>query len=154
MFALVDVNNFYASCETVFRPDLKGKPIIVLSNNDGCVIARNAEAKALGITMAVPFFKMREIIARHNVQVFSSNYALYADMSTRVMTLLEEMARRLFEEWFVQFHFPGHEDVPISTVRDVRLPQGWSLRRLGDLTSVLSRGIAPASAGHGPHGTE
>ena len=92
MFALVDVNNFYASCETVFRPDLKGKPIIVLSNNDGCVIARNAEAKALGITMAVPFFKMREIIARHNVQVFSSNYALYADMSTRVMTLLEEMA--------------------------------------------------------------
>ncbi|KTS28110.1 translesion error-prone DNA polymerase V subunit UmuC [Pantoea stewartii] len=92
MFALVDVNNFYASCETVFRPDLKGKPIIVLSNNDGCVIARNAEAKALGVTMAVPFFKMREIIARHNVQVFSSNYALYADISTRVMTLLEEMA--------------------------------------------------------------
>jgi len=92
MFALVDVNCFYASCETVFRPDLKGKPVVVLSNNDGCVIARSAEAKKLGIKMGAPYFKMREELTRHAVQVFSSNYALYADMSHRVMTILEEMA--------------------------------------------------------------
>ncbi len=92
MFALVDVNCFYASCETVFRPDLKGKPVVVLSNNDGCVIARSAEAKKAGIKMGAPYFKMREALTHHNVQVFSSNYALYADMSLRVMTILEEMA--------------------------------------------------------------
>lgn len=92
MFALVDVNCFYASCETVFRPDLKGRPVVVLSNNDGCVIARSAEAKKAGIKMGAPYFKMREELTRHAVQVFSSNYALYADMSHRVMTILEEMA--------------------------------------------------------------
>ncbi|MHA6311186.1 translesion error-prone DNA polymerase V subunit UmuC [Pantoea sp. S-LA4] len=92
MFALVDVNSFYASCETVFRPDLRGKPVVVLSNNDGCVIARSAEAKRVGIKMGAPYFKMREELTRHAVQVFSSNYALYADMSHRVMTILEEMA--------------------------------------------------------------
>ncbi|PJZ07180.1 DNA polymerase V subunit UmuC [Pantoea rodasii] len=92
MFALVDVNSFYASCETVFRPDLKGKPVIVLSNNDGCVIARSAEAKKLDIGMGGPYFKIKEVLRRHNVHVFSSNYALYADMSLRVMTILEEMA--------------------------------------------------------------
>nr|WP_314983802.1 translesion error-prone DNA polymerase V subunit UmuC [uncultured Pantoea sp.] len=92
MFALVDVNSFYASCETVFRPDLRGKPVVVLSNNDGCVIARSAEAKKAGIKMGAPYFKMREELTRHAVHVFSSNYALYADMSHRVMTILEEMA--------------------------------------------------------------
>ncbi|WP_437610788.1 translesion error-prone DNA polymerase V subunit UmuC [Erwinia sp. V71] len=92
MFALVDVNNFYASCETVFRPDLRGKPVVVLSNNDGCVIARNAEAKALGISMTAPYFKQKALFERHQVHVFSSNYALYGDMSHRVMSLLEEMA--------------------------------------------------------------
>ena len=92
MFALVDVNSFYASCETVFRPDLKGKPVIVLSNNDGCVIARSAEAKKLNIGMGGPYFKIKDVLRRHNVHVFSSNYALYADMSLRVMTILEEMA--------------------------------------------------------------
>lgn len=92
MFALVDVNSFYASCETVFRPDLRGKPVVVLSNNDGCVIARSAEAKRLGVKMGDPFFKMRDELRRHRVQVFSSNYALYADMSNRVMTTLEDMA--------------------------------------------------------------
>ncbi|TCV96646.1 translesion error-prone DNA polymerase V subunit UmuC [Biostraticola tofi] len=92
MYALVDVNSFYASCETVFRPDLRGRPVVVLSNNDGCVIARSAEAKKLGINMAEPYFKLRGLLERHGVVVFSSNYALYADMSMRVMTLLEEMA--------------------------------------------------------------
>lgn len=92
MYALVDVNSFYASCEIVFRPDLKGVPVVVLSNNDGCVIARSAEAKALGIKMGAPFFKLKEMLRQHRVQVFSSNYALYADMSLRVMSTLEEMA--------------------------------------------------------------
>jgi len=92
MFALVDVNSFYASCETIFRPDLRGKPVLVLSNNDGCVIARSAEAKALAIPMGAPYFKLRDDIRRHRIHVFSSNYALYADMSSRVMTTLEQMA--------------------------------------------------------------
>lgn len=92
MFALVDVNNFYCSCETVFRPDLRGKPVLVLSNNDGCVIARSAEVKELKIPMGAPYFKLKDEIRRHKIHVFSSNYALYADMSNRVMTTLEQMA--------------------------------------------------------------
>lgn len=73
MYALVDVNNFYASCETIFRPDLRGKPIVVVSNNDGCIISRSAEAKALGIKMAAPYFKIKEALRQHQVTVFSSN---------------------------------------------------------------------------------
>ncbi|MDV7023940.1 translesion error-prone DNA polymerase V subunit UmuC [Atlantibacter subterranea] len=92
MFALVDVNSFYASCEAVFRPDLWVRPVVVLSNNDGCVIARNVQAQAIGVSMAAPYFKQRALFERHNVAVFSSNYALYADMSHRVMSILEEMA--------------------------------------------------------------
>lgn len=94
MFALCDVNAFYASCETVFRPDLKGRPVVVLSNNDGCVIARSAEAKPF-ITMGAPYFKQKEAFRQHNVVAFSSNYELYADMSHRVMTTLEEMVPRV-----------------------------------------------------------
>lgn len=94
MFALCDVNSFYASCETVFRPDLKGRPIACLSNNDGCVIARSAEAKKIGIKMGEPYFKQKELFRRHGVVCFSSNYELYADMSDRVMTTLEEMSPR------------------------------------------------------------
>lgn len=93
-FALVDCNNFYASCERVFEPRLNGRPIVVLSNNDGCVVARSAEAKALGIGMGVPFFKVRGIIRRHRVIVRSSNYALYGDMSERVSAVLEAAAPR------------------------------------------------------------
>lgn len=92
MFALVDVNSFYTSCETVFRPDLRGKPVVVVSNNDGCIISRSAEAKALGIKMGEPYFKIKQALQRQQVQVFSSNYALYADLSYRVMTLLTELA--------------------------------------------------------------
>lgn len=95
MFALVDVNSFYASCEAVFRPDLHGKPIVVLSNNDGCVIARSAEAKKLGVTMGAPYFKQRRLFEQHGVHVFSSNYSLYGDMSQRVMLLLEAMVPRV-----------------------------------------------------------
>ncbi len=92
MFALADCNNFYASCERVFRPDLQGKPIIVLSSNDGCAIARSNEAKALGIRMGDPYFKIRELVERHGVAVFSGNMALYGDMSQRVRWVLEEFA--------------------------------------------------------------
>ncbi|HBU2513744.1 TPA: Y-family DNA polymerase [Klebsiella pneumoniae] len=93
MFALCDVNSFYASCETVFRPDLKGRPVVVLSNNDGCVIARSAEAKAI-VKMGEPYFKQKDQFRRHGVICFSSNYELYADMSNRVMTTLEELSPR------------------------------------------------------------
>ncbi|HBV40018.1 MAG TPA: DNA polymerase V subunit UmuC [Erwinia sp.] len=92
MFALVDVNNFYTSCETVFRPDLKGKPVVVVSNNDGCIISRSAEARLLNIKMGEPYFKIKNDLKRLQVQVFSSNYALYADLSHRVMAILEEQA--------------------------------------------------------------
>lgn len=94
MFALVDANSFYASCQTAFRPDLKGKPVCVLSNNDGCVIARSAEAKALGIKMGTPWFQLKEARFPQRVHYFSSNYELYADMSMRMMTTLEEMSPR------------------------------------------------------------
>ncbi|WP_392564188.1 translesion error-prone DNA polymerase V subunit UmuC [Orbus wheelerorum] len=92
MFAHVDVNSFYASCEKVFRPDLKNLPVIVLSNNDGCVIARSQEAKKLGIKMGHPYFQLSDkFIKQNNVHVFSSNYALYADMSNRVMDTIESL---------------------------------------------------------------
>ena len=93
MFALCDVNSFYASCETVFRPDLKGRPVVVLSNNDGCVIARSPEAKPF-VKMGEPYFKQKDIFRWHGIIAFSSNYELYADMSNRVMTTLEELSPR------------------------------------------------------------
>ena len=88
MFALIDCNNFYVSCERVFNPNLNGKPVVVLSNNDGCAISRSDEAKRLGIPMGAPIFKFRSLINQHNVIVLSSNYPLYADMSNRVMTTI------------------------------------------------------------------
>jgi len=89
-FALVDCNNFYASCERVFEPKLEGKPIVVLSNNDGCIIARSNEAKALGIKMGTPYFKLKNLITQNGVVVKSSNYPLYGDMSSRVMKVIGE----------------------------------------------------------------
>ncbi|ARA94519.1 hypothetical protein AWN76_016035 [Rhodothermaceae bacterium RA] len=88
-FALVDCNNFYVSCERVFDPGLEGCPVVVLSNNDGCIIARSNEAKALGLPMGAPVFRYRRVIRQHGVAVFSSNYALYGDMSQRVMSTLQ-----------------------------------------------------------------
>src|SRR3972149_2794914 len=89
VFALVDCNNFYVSCERVFNPKLEGKPVVVLSNNDGCVIARSQEAKALGIGMGAPAFELRELFYRHRVEALSSNYSLYGDLSQRVVETLE-----------------------------------------------------------------
>jgi DNA polymerase V len=90
--ALVDCNNFYVSCERVFQPWLKDQPVVVLSNNDGCVVARSPEVKRLGIQMGVPLFKIRDLVERHNIQVFSSNYCLYSDLSHRVMTSLQRFS--------------------------------------------------------------
>lgn len=95
MFALADVNSFYASCEKVFRPDLRDKPVVVLSNNDGCVIARSKEAKSLGIKMGVPWFQLKAMRLPEPIITFSSNYELYASMSNRVMAHLEELAPRV-----------------------------------------------------------
>ena len=95
MIALVDVNNFYASCERMFNPSLNGRPIVVLSNNDGCAIARSDEAKALGIVMGTPAFMIQETLKQHKVAVFSSNYTLYGSMSERVMTLLKSFAPKV-----------------------------------------------------------
>lgn len=89
MYALVDCNNFYASCERVFQPEFVGKPVVILSNNDGCIISRSDEAKALGVKMGAPEFKVREMLKEHNIKVFSSNYALYGDLSERVMEILK-----------------------------------------------------------------
>lgn len=95
IFALVDCNNFYVSCERLFRPDLRSLPMVVLSNNDGCVVSRSNEAKALGIGMGEPYFKIRDLVREHGVLAFSSNYALYGDISARVQLVLREMAPRI-----------------------------------------------------------
>ena len=92
IFALIDCNAFYVSCERVFNPKLNNKPVVALSNKDGCIIARSKEAKALGIKMGVPLFKVKDIVEKENVIVFSSNYTLYADMSRRVMNIISEFA--------------------------------------------------------------
>lgn len=94
-YALVDCNNFYVSCERLFRPDLRTVPMVVLSNNDGCVVSRSNEAKALGIGMGEPFFKIRDLVQAHGVLAFSSNYALYGDVSARVVRVLRGLAPRL-----------------------------------------------------------
>ena len=105
-YALIDCNNFYASCERVFRPHLEGKPIIVLSNNDGCVIARSEEAKALGVEMGAAYFEIEPMVNLYGIQVFSSNFALYGDLSRRVMTIIEQMAPEIenysIDESFIQ----------------------------------------------------
>ena len=88
--ALIDVNNFYVSCERVFNPKLAGKPVVVLSNNDGCAVARSNEVKALGVGMAAPWFKFKAMARQHGTIALSSNYALYADMSNRVMSILRQ----------------------------------------------------------------
>ena len=90
MYALIDCNNFYASCERLFRPDLRNKAVVVLSNNDGCAIARSNEAKELGIKMGDPYFQIKEFCKENNIHIFSSNYTLYGDLSSRVMGVIEQ----------------------------------------------------------------
>ena len=139
MFALVDCNNFYASCERVFRPDLEGRPVVVLSNNDGCIVARSAEAKALGIPMAQPWFKLEPGLHGRGVAVFSSNYALYGDLSRRVMQVLAGFCPRL-EVYSIDECF-----LDLAGARGDRTALGLDLVR----TVKQWTGI-PASVGLGP----
>lgn len=131
--ALIDCNSFYCSCETAFRPDLEGRPAIVLSNNDGCVVARNKEAKRLQINMAQPFFQIKSIIEKHKVAYFSSNYALYADLSSRVMQTLSEFSPEMevysIDEAFVNLEGFNHFDLNLygkaikqKVFKDVHIP--------------------------------
>lgn len=142
MFALVDCNNFYASCERVFQPKLEQRPIIVLSNNDGCVVARSAEAKALGIPMGVPFFQIRELIQKHDVKYFSSNYQLYGNMSERVMNVLHQFCPEVevysIDEAFLRLNFYHQTEQTL-------LKYGQEIR-----TAVRQHTGIPVSVGIGP----
>jgi len=115
MYALIDCNNFYVSCERVFNPSLNNKPVLVLSNNDGCVIARSNETKKLGIKMGTPAFKIKSIIDKNNIHLFSTNFALYGDMSSRVMNILYSMFYSIeiysIDEAFLDLH--GYKDLDI-----------------------------------------
>ena len=140
MIALADCNNFYCSCERVFNPALRTTPVVVLSNNDGCVVARSNEAKALGIPMGIPFYQARELIEKNGVAVFSSNYNLYGDMSRRVMTLLAEFTPTLMpysiDEAFLDLSGMGSGEA----LRDYGK---WIVRVVGKGTGIpLTIGIA------------
>ncbi|MDY0090126.1 MAG: Y-family DNA polymerase [Flavobacteriaceae bacterium] len=143
MFALIDCNNFYASCERVFRPDLNGKPIVVLSNNDGCVIARSNEAKAVGVPMGAPAFEYEKVFQQHQIQVFSANFALYGDMSNRVMTILSDYSPEMeiysIDECFLKLN--GFEHFNLQTY-------GEEMRhKVMKWTGIpISIGIAPTKA--------
>ena len=138
MFALVDCNNFYASCERVFNPALRTRPVVVLSNNDGCIIARSAEAKALGLKMGDVYYKVREMLERNNVAVYSSNYTLYGDLSQRVMQTLEQFSPEVeiysIDEAFL--NLDGFADLPELAARIRTTVRQWT----GIPVSV---GIAP-----------
>ncbi len=143
MFALIDCNNFYVSCERVFNPNLNGKPVVVLSNNDGCAISRSDEAKQLGIPMGAPIFKYRSIINQHNVIVLSSNYPLYADMSNRIMTTISKFIPDVeiysIDEAFLKFE--GYENYDLLSYASKM--RNTILKWTGIPTSV---GIAPTKS--------
>lgn len=127
MYALVDCNNFFVSCERIFRPDLEGKPVLVMSGNDGCVIARSNEVKALGIGMGTPLFKVRDIIEREHITCFSTNFSLYGDISSRIMSLLarhtESLQQYSIDEAFLRLdHLSPDECKPYceDIVREIR----------------------------------
>ncbi len=120
MYALVDCNNFYASCERVFQPQFVGKPVAILSNNDGCVISRSDEAKAAGVPMGAPIFKIRDLVKEKKIQVFSSNYALYGDLSNRVMAILNQFTPNV-EIYSIDEAFLNFDGLNISDYQDYGL---------------------------------
>lgn len=128
--ALVDCNNFYASCERIFNPKLAGVPIVVLSNNDGMIVARSNEAKALGIPMGEPLFKIQPLIEKHNIQVFSSNYTLYGDISHRVMTTLEQFSPNVeiysIDEAFLDLSGFGTKDLDLYMQEMRSIVKQWT----------------------------
>lgn len=140
MYALVDCNNFFVSCERAFQPDLEGRPVVVLSNNDGCVVARSNESKAMGIKMGTPYFKVKYLVDQGKLVVRSSNYTLYGDLSARVMSLLSEVAPKLevysIDEAFMNMDGIREEDLP-GICRDL-------IKRIRRWTGIpVSIGIAP-----------
>ncbi len=142
LFALVDCNNFYASCERLFNPLLNHKPVVVLSNNDGCVIARSNEAKAIGIPMGEPLFKVRRLVKEHDVKIFSSNYTLYGDLSRRVMEVLSRYCADVeiysIDEAFLELRFAGQTESSL-------------LKWAEDLRYKVGKGVGiPVSIGIGP----
>lgn len=143
MFALVDCNNFYASCERLFQPKLLGRPIVVLSNNDGCVIARSDEAKALGIVMGTPAYLSEELFKSNNVVVFSSNYTLYGDMSDRVMRTLSRFVPRM-EVYSIDEAFLDMSELAYTDL----LKLGLEIRTtiMHDIGLPVTVGIAPTKA--------
>ena len=140
MYALVDCNNFYVSCERLFNPKLKNRPVIVLSNNDGCAIARSEEAKVLGIEMGTPAFTLQEMINRDQLVVFSSNYTLYGDMSDRVMKTLSTFCSRMeifsIDEAYLDLH-----DMPYHDLLQLGMRMRTTVMR--DTGIPVSIGIAP-----------
>ena len=141
LFGLADCNNFFVSCERVFRPDLNGKPVIVLSNNDGCVISRSNEVKSLGIKMGIPLFQIRKEIEKYDISIFSSNYVLYGDMSRRVMSLLSCYTPKLdqysIDEAFLDFSDMGDTDQLHKYGQEI-------VKIVGKGTGIpISLGIAP-----------
>ncbi len=143
MFALIDCNNFYASCERVFRPDLIGKPIVVLSNNDGCVIARSNEAKDAGIPMGAPIYKYDALLKEHQIHVFSANFALYGDMSNRVMSILNQYAPQT-EVYSIDEVFLKLDGFEFFTLQDYGLEMKNKVFKCTGIP--VSVGIAPTKA--------
>ena len=143
MFALIDCNNFYVSCERVFNPKLNNRPVVVLSNNDGCAISRSNEAKALGIPMGAPAFKYEKIFRKHNIKVFSSNFTLYGDMSSRVMNILSKYTPNIeiysIDEAFLKFE--GFDNYDLESY--CKKIQKIVLKHTGIPISI---GIAPTKA--------
>ena len=159
VYALVDCNNFYASCERIFNPALNNKPLVVLSNNDGCIVARSNEAKALGITMGAPFYQLRALFQRHQVQVFSSNYTLYGDISQRVMASLRLLCPEVevysIDEAFLRFDgfAPGELQSYAENLREkihtwVGIPVSIGIAPTKTLAKVANR-IAKSQATSG-----
>lgn len=143
VFALIDCNNFFVSCERIFRPDLEGKPVIVLSSNDGCAVARSNEAKALGIPMAAPAFKYRDVIERHKIVKFSANFELYGDISKRIVDVLTTITPKI-EVYSVDESFLELSNLPISDFK----AWGKMVRELiwHWVGVPVSIGIAPSKA--------
>ena len=119
MFALVDCNSFYASCEQVFRPELRGRPVVVLSNNDCFIVARSKEAKALGIPDLDPFYKVESVLRKHQVAIFSSNYPLYGDLSNRVMLTLADFSPNI-EVYSIVYEQTARDFLEIKSCRGAR----------------------------------
>lgn len=138
MYALIDCNNFFASCEKIFNPSLEGKPLVILSNNDGCIIARSDEAKALNIPMGAPYFKWRNVIEENNVAVFSSNYELYGDISNRVMSIIALLAKnKYYEIYSIDEAFISLEQIPKDDILEFVLDLQAKIQKwVGIRTSI------------------